>query len=526
MVDWGDLIPEVTPYLETDAVAGATEFLTDRGIVEDSDMWTKVLDQARQMARERGAELVGKRITDKGEIIDNPDARYAITETTRENLRELISKSVDEGWTTTELQHNILQSEDFSAARALTISRTESMYAYNHGKHEAAKGTGQKFKQQINGDACEICLENIEAGLIPIEEPLPSGDDCTPIHPNCLLGDTKISSGITITGVSSREYDGEIVVIGTESGKLISITPNHPVLTERGWIAAGILRKGDSIVGSRTQDAHRATHANDEDMPTSIQEIVESFLGSRKVATVEVPTSSIDFHGDGTDGKIAIVGSNRGLTREFCATSPEHFGEDFLVDADGPFIAQGASVGSPKEFVLASLRSPNSVVGCGSDPATLLGRSPSHPGIHGGAHRPDRSSVRHENSMDDIAADGIDLCKRLLAHSRNVVADNRINVRQFDPSRRGAYLDPVLDQDGSNRSDADSVTESEAVNSVAGEIFFDDIVSIERIHFVGHVYNLETELGWYIGNSIVVHNCRCGMGYSESQGDDESEGEE
>jgi len=51
LVDWGDLIPEVTPYLETDAVAGATEFLTDRGIVEDSYMWTKVLDQARQMAR-------------------------------------------------------------------------------------------------------------------------------------------------------------------------------------------------------------------------------------------------------------------------------------------------------------------------------------------------------------------------------------------------------------------------------------------------------------------------------------------
>jgi len=189
LVNWGDLIPEVTPYLETDAIAGATEFLTDRGIAEDSDMWTKVLDQARQMARERGAELVGKRITDKGEIIDNPDARYAITETTRENLRELISKSVDEGWTTTELQHNILQSEDFSAARALTISRTESMYAYNHGKHEAAKGTGQKFKQQIgSGDACEDCMENIEAGLIPIDEPFPSGDDCTPIHPNDRCG--------------------------------------------------------------------------------------------------------------------------------------------------------------------------------------------------------------------------------------------------------------------------------------------------------------------------------------------------
>lgn len=199
-MDWGDLIPEITPYLETDAVAGATEFLTDRGIAEDSDIWTKVLDQARQMARDRGAELVGKRVTDKGEIVNNPNAKWAITETTRANLRDLISKSVDEGWTTTELQHNILQSEDFSAARALTISRTESMYAYNHGKHEAAKGTGQKFKQQIgSGDACEDCMANIEAGLIPIDEPFPSGDDCTPIHPNDRCG----------VGYSESQDEGE-----------------------------------------------------------------------------------------------------------------------------------------------------------------------------------------------------------------------------------------------------------------------------------------------------------------------------
>ena len=172
MVEWGDLIPEVTPYLEADAVTGAEEFLsTTRGIEEGGIVWNKVLDQAKQMARDRGAAMVGKRINDKGEIIDNPNAKWAITDTTRENLRELVSKSVEEGWTTTELQHNILQSEDFSAARALTISRTESMYAYNHGKHEAAKGTGQKFKQQIgSGDACEECMGNIEAGLIPIDD--------------------------------------------------------------------------------------------------------------------------------------------------------------------------------------------------------------------------------------------------------------------------------------------------------------------------------------------------------------------
>jgi hypothetical protein len=27
--------------------------------------------------------------------------------------------------------------------------------------------------------------------------------------------------------------------------------------------------------------------------------------------------------------------------------------------------------------------------------------------------------------------------------------------------------------------------------------------------WMGHVYNLETEGGWYLASSIITHNCRC-----------------
>jgi hypothetical protein len=29
--------------------------------------------------------------------------------------------------------------------------------------------------------------------------------------------------------------------------------------------------------------------------------------------------------------------------------------------------------------------------------------------------------------------------------------------------------------------------------------------------FVGHVFNLQTEGGWYLANSIITHNCRCDL---------------
>lgn len=148
-------------------------------------MWTKVLDKAQKIAKERSAQLVGKRIGKDGAIVDNPNAEWAITETTRTNLRELTDQAIEEGWTNTKLQHEIIQSEDFSAKRALNIARTEKAYARSHGTHEAAKETGMRFKDWLpDADACDICLANADQGRIPIDEDFESGDDCVPAHPS------------------------------------------------------------------------------------------------------------------------------------------------------------------------------------------------------------------------------------------------------------------------------------------------------------------------------------------------------
>jgi hypothetical protein len=37
----------------------------------------------------------------------------------------------------------------------------------------------------------------------------------------------------------------------------------------------------------------------------------------------------------------------------------------------------------------------------------------------------------------------------------------------------------------------------------------DKLVSADRKYMTTHVYNLDTEDGWYIANGIVSHNCRC-----------------
>lgn len=187
-VDWADLIPEILPLLTATAEEAATEQLLGLGITEASDasMWTKVLDEAQQYASTRSAELVGKKILKDGTIIDNPNASWSISETTREHLRSLGEQTIENGWTVNQTQSKIIQDEAFSPARALNISRTERAFARGRGTHIASKNAGMKYKDWLLGEeACEICQANAAQGRIPIDEEFASGDDCVPAHPSC-----------------------------------------------------------------------------------------------------------------------------------------------------------------------------------------------------------------------------------------------------------------------------------------------------------------------------------------------------
>ncbi|MGJ3101180.1 phage minor head protein, partial [Salmonella enterica subsp. enterica serovar Paratyphi A] len=69
-----------------------------------------------------------------------------------------------------------------------------------------------------------------------------------PAHPNCLLGDTVVSTGSPVSNIFKRAYKGVIVYVSTKSGRTLSITPNHQVLTTSGWVASGLLNVGDKLV--------------------------------------------------------------------------------------------------------------------------------------------------------------------------------------------------------------------------------------------------------------------------------------
>ena len=153
---------------------------------------TKLVNQeAVDYAHGRSAELVGRKLVD-GKLVDNPNARWTITDTTRDGLQKLIKDAEIEGRSVMQLANEIRQSALFSKSRARMIAKTELSFADNNGNLIAWKASGVvSGKKWLLGNEhmlCDQCDTNTKAGVIALDAKFPSGLSCPPGHPNCSCG--------------------------------------------------------------------------------------------------------------------------------------------------------------------------------------------------------------------------------------------------------------------------------------------------------------------------------------------------
>lgn len=177
---------EALEAVAEDAVSAALAILGG----ETENLFDEVSQAAVAAARERAAELVGRRVLSNGDVIDNPDARWAITESTRDMIRDTITRVLEENEGSRTLVEELQDSYAFSPERAEMISRTEIANANSSAamsSYRAARDAGVSVKKEWEpgGESCEICLLNADAGPIDLDDQFPSGDDETPAHPNC-----------------------------------------------------------------------------------------------------------------------------------------------------------------------------------------------------------------------------------------------------------------------------------------------------------------------------------------------------
>jgi hypothetical protein len=146
-VDWDALVGELADTLETLTTAGAQAATNALGLE-----WSEPPKNATAYAHDRAAELVGKKWVG-GDLVDNPNPRWAITETVREDINRLVASAIEEGWGTRKLTEE-LRDIAFGDWRAETIARTETAIGYNKGAAAAYAENGVEKVTILDGPGC------------------------------------------------------------------------------------------------------------------------------------------------------------------------------------------------------------------------------------------------------------------------------------------------------------------------------------------------------------------------------------
>jgi len=175
---------EVLAPLAESALAGAANGSLQLNITSE-DMLGKINETAQAWASKRAAELVGMRRNEDGELVPNPNAKWAITDTTRDKLQSIIEDLFgEETVTLADVEERLQEAGIFSDTRATMIARTEITRAQVQGNLESWRRSGlvDKVNWQLSSlhDKDDVCTELADGSPYELED-VPD----FPAHPNC-----------------------------------------------------------------------------------------------------------------------------------------------------------------------------------------------------------------------------------------------------------------------------------------------------------------------------------------------------
>lgn len=188
-LDWDELVGETEPYLVGMAVAGGELALKQLGGDAAVEAFgAGMRKNAEEWAHDRAAEMVGKKWVGN-QLVDNPDAKWAIDQSTRDSLQSYVEAAIEQGDSSQELADRIENSFSFSSERAIMVARTEIAKADSQGAIVGWQSTGMvKAKSWLSAgddDVSDDCAANEAAGVVPLDYDYGDGVIAPPQHPNC-----------------------------------------------------------------------------------------------------------------------------------------------------------------------------------------------------------------------------------------------------------------------------------------------------------------------------------------------------
>ena len=496
----------------------------------------------------RAMELLAHNAQNFLQVTNNLIARQA-KDKVREIGVKMTSRKFAEGLTKNETRKGLmdmLQQESFYSvpwrngkgsmrvdSYADLVARTTTAEATNTGTINQMDELGQytvKMTEHIT--TCKVCASRqgrvyrtADASVFPEGDPrrqlphisqgMPRWPTYKTVHPNCFVSGTPVLAQGVIAH-SGRDYVGEIITVTIAGGNKLTVTPNHPILTPEGWVKAGALLKGDKVVKhTRIDDFLVGKHPDDINVPTLIEQVPHALRKALGVSAYSVETTPEQFHGDGTDGKIAVIHSYSLLGNEGNPLLSKEIAEGDLVCGSK---LSGALF--PKRALLQILHrarhAADSVMGRTCPGKALLWGKPAHS---------NQASLRacwgrvvsrlFQAKADGHLTDVEMLGNRGFAHPRLIHPDDFISRKRL-PVCMGLGVNhgsevfephPFLPGAVFDNRIADAHNGRDLVNSLSGKIEFLDVIDVKHDFFHGIVYNLQTKNGWYLANGIITHNC-------------------
>jgi hypothetical protein len=445
-------------------------------------------------------------------------APVAIPREALSNLRgidpaEVYRRPYEQVWTALSQGKSLADAVEIGQRRAVSLASTDLQLAKTRASQIAISDDRRVVGYRrvlVGAHSCGLC---VVASSVRYRN-----SDLLPIHPGCVIGSTPVSNvtgtlgnptlGVNvIKAATRRSYAGKLITITTARGQQVTITPNHPVLTDQGWIPADFIHEGDQVFCGRSSHRTVGSSPDEEQTPALIEDVWRSTSMS---GFITVPLSAKDFHGDGSDSEVDIVYTDGNFSPVKDVPNSEPVSELLLMNRHGARVLF-PSLGTFTSFLPRSSSTSSRDVRCASLSSSFLS---SH---LRGTHQPSfRTSTGPDTAMCERPSDGATL--RAVERSQSKfgfslqVTSSNLGMREFSPSPTACRFDPsgseflgqglgVYGRLGRSLSDR-----------LAGQVQTDRVVSVETRDVTScHVFNLHTGEGWYRAGGLIVSNCDCAV---------------
>ena len=388
----------------------------------------------------------------------------------------------------TDLQARVSEMNRASAVRAARTAITSAQNGGRMDSYKAASDMGIKVRkrwvatkdgrtrhahQKLDGQTVDWD-ESFSSELGKIRYPGDPRAKPANVY-NCFVGDVKVASDSKLIRSYKHIYEGGLITVKTAGGVQFTCTPNHPILTPNGWVSAELLNNGDNIlVTFGEQNVFGGVNPDIKHRFPRIDAIHNLFNVSGGERAVGV---SVDFHGDVATSNVEIVTQER-LLWNVGDSSGRNGIDKFLLKFSNKTLSCS---GSLFKHFWSICKTSFGFIGCKCKSLPFFKCSVSHSCEHGCGTIADRDRILAEYSINDLPAD--------------------------------------------------TVIDGELLDRLSCKVFLDTIVNVDVSVLSTHVYNLQTENGYYFVNSIIpqngekcngifaiAKNCRCTLRTVEKPG--------